>query len=212
MKDLKPNSRTESRASVDWGEVKRRIRDARAAFEEALTPSTEERRVILRARARELARETGEETVAGETVEVVEVLLAGERYAIESGYVREVYPLKEITKLPGTPHFVLGIMNVRGRVVAVNDLRSFFGLPETQATAEACKLVVLSDGAMELGVLAGDVVGVRTLELAEVQPPPALAGDSAQYLRGMTGDRIVLLDAERILNDQRMVVNEGAEE
>ncbi len=211
MKDLKPNSRTESGASVDWGEVRRRLRDARASLEEALRPSPEEKRKILRARARELAQEIGEASIAGETVEVVEVLLAGEKYAVESGYVREVYPLKEITKLPGTPPFVLGITNVRGRVVAVNDLRSFFGLPETR-TAEGGKLVILSDDAMELGVLADDVVGVRTLRLAELQAPLVSAGGGgADYFRGVTGDRLLVLDAEKILSDRRMVVREEAE-
>lgn len=208
MKDEKAHSQTEKSAPVDWDEVHRRLRHARAAVEEALTPSPEEKRSILKARARELAQETGEEGAAGESAEVVEILLAGERYAVESGYVREVYPLREITGLPGTPPFVLGVTNVRGRVVAVNDLRRFFGLPETRLT-ENGKLVILRHDRMELGVLADAVLGARPLPLAELQPPPA--GGGAEYLRGVTGDRTALLDAERILTDERIVIDEEVE-
>lgn len=207
MKDLKPNSRPQESAPVDWEEVKRRLRRARSAVDEALTPSPAERRRILKERARELAQEASEESDAGERAEVVELLIAGERYAVESGYVSEVYPLKEMTNLPGTPPFVLGITNVRGRVVAVNDLRRFFGLPEMPPT-ESSKLVILRHGEMEFGVLADAVLGVRSLPLAELQAP--LAGGGAKYLRGINADLMALLDAEKILTDERIVINEEA--
>ena len=80
---------------------------------------------ILKARARALARESGAGTVV-QTIEVIEFLLAYERYAMELDHVREVFPLKEITPLPGTPPFVLGIINVRGQIVSVVDLKKFF--------------------------------------------------------------------------------------
>lgn len=209
MKDLKPKSRRAGGAAVDWKEVKRRLLSASAAFDAALAPPPEERRKILRSRARELAQEAGEERAAGETVEVVELLLAGERYGIEASYVREVYPLKEVTKLPGTPPFVLGITNVRGRIVAVNDLRRFFGLPETPLAASS-KLVILHRGEMEFGALADDIAGVRSLPLAEVQPPMTTHAGGAAYLRGITVERMALLDAEKILTDKRIVIDEEA--
>lgn len=208
MKDSKPNSRPQESVSVDWEEVNRRLRRARSAVDEALNPSPEEGYRILKARARELAQEAGEESGAGKRAEVVELFIAGERYAVESGYVGEVYPLKEMTNLPGTPPFILGITNVRGRVVAVNDLRRFFGLPETPA-AESSKLVILRHSEIEVGVLADAVLGVRSLPLTELQAP--LAGGGAKYLRGITADRTALLDAEKILTDESIVVREEAE-
>ena len=211
MKDEKPLFQTADSLSVDWDEIKRRLRRARLAVEEALTPSPEEKRRILKERARELAQETSQERIEGERAEVVEILLAGERYAVESGYVGEVYPLKEVTKLPGTPPFVLGITNVRGRIVAVNDLRRFFGLPETRPTGDG-KLVIFRHDQMEFGVLADAVIGMRSIPIAELQPPlPALAGARAEYLRGITGDRMALLDAEKILTDERIVIHEEVE-
>ena len=92
-----------------------------------LPPAEQER--ILQERAKNLAREGPADQGARKQLDVVEFLLAYERYAIESHWVREVHPLKEITPLPGTPAFVLGIINVRGRIVSVVDLKAFFDLP-----------------------------------------------------------------------------------
>lgn len=211
MIDRKPNSQPERSASVDWNEVKRRLRQARASLAGALIPSPEEKRKILKERARELAQEKGEERAAGECAEIVELLLAGERYAVETAYVREVYPLKEITSLPGTPPFVLGITNARGRIVAVNDLRRFFGLPEARLLEDS-KLVILYHYGMEFGVLADKVAGVRSLPLAELQPPQGVLSDTrAEYLRGITGDRVALLDAEKLLTDKRIIIDDEVE-
>lgn len=208
MKDLKTDSRPRGGAPVDWDEIRRRLRRTGAAADEASAPSPAEKRKILKERARDLAQETVEDGGAGESAEVVELLVAGERYAVESGYVGEVYPLKEMTNLPGPPPFVLGIANVRGRVVAVNDLRRFFGLPETPVT-EGSKLVILRRGEREVGVLADAVLGVRSLPLSELQAP--LAGGGAQYLRGVTAELTALLDAETILTDERIIIEEEVE-
>ena len=91
---------------VDWGAIHRRIEAINAAIIRGFAPSPDERKRILRARAELLARQPGEEQV-GETLEVVEFMLADERYGIESNFVREVYPLKDYTPLPCTPRLSL---------------------------------------------------------------------------------------------------------
>src|SRR5262245_12872407 len=94
--------------STDWSIMYCRLKAARTTLEPVmLTPDA--KRTILRARAQALAREPEREETAGETLQVVEFTLAYETYAIELGYVREVYPLKELTPLPCTPAYVLGI-------------------------------------------------------------------------------------------------------
>ncbi len=180
------------------------------SIDDASDPSTEEKRKILKARAQELSRESEEGASEG-TVEVIELLLAQEKYGIESGFVREVYPLKEITKLPGTPPFILGITNVRGRIVAVNDLRRFFGLPEMERK-ENSKVVILCHEQMEFGVLVDEIIGMRSIPLVEIQSPLSGQGAiGAEHLRGVTTDRMVLLDAARILSDERLIVHEEIE-
>jgi purine-binding chemotaxis protein CheW len=184
---------------------------ARAALERGLTLTPEETKKILKARAKELAREPEmEETVQGH-LEVVEFLLAYETYGIESSSVREVYPLKEFTPLPGTPPFVLGIINVRGQILSVMDIKKFFDLPEKGLTDLNKVIIVRTDG-MELGILADVILGVRSIPLEEIQPSlPTLTGIRAEYLRGVTKERLVVLDVEKILSDKRIIVHEEIE-
>src|SRR5882757_6299566 len=89
---------------------------------------------ILRARARVLARPPERQAEAGAMLDLLEFRLAQECYAVENRYVQEVCPLKELTPLPCTPPFLLGIVNVRGRILPVLDLKKFFDLPEKGLT------------------------------------------------------------------------------
>ncbi len=174
------------------------------------TPSPEEQRLIFRERALALAREPEKEEAASERLEVVEFLLAYERYGIESSYIREVYPLKDLTPLPGTPSFVLGIMNVRGKILSVIDIRKFFDLPQKGLT-DLNKVIIMHDEAMEFGILADAILGVRLIPVRELQPSlPTLTEVRADYLKGVTEERLVVLDGGAILSDRRIVVHEEA--
>jgi purine-binding chemotaxis protein CheW len=174
-------------------------------------PAPEEKQKILKARAKELARDDRKEKTIGESVEVVEFLLAYETYGIESCYVREIYPLKELTPVPCTPPFVLGIINVRGQVVSVIDMKKFFDLPEKGLT-DLNKVIIVHDETMEFGILADSILGVRTVALDEIQPPLlTLTGIGAEYLRGMTKEPVVVLDMAKILSSSNLVVHEKLE-
>ncbi len=195
------------RTPVDWGKVRARIEKARYAIERGWTPGPEEEKNILRQRARVLAGEP-EETGAGEELEIVEFLLAGERYGIAASYVREVCALNDLTPVPCTPPFVLGIINVRGQVVSVIDLKKFFDLPE-KGLGDLNKVIILKADAMEFGILADVVHDVGRIALDELQPSlPTLTGIREEYLKGIARDRMVILDAQRLLADGKIVVNE----
>jgi purine-binding chemotaxis protein CheW len=191
----------------DWQEINRRIQAAGKAIERVGAPDPAMVRGILRERARELARET-EKAPAGESIEVVEFLLSYEKYGIEASYVRELAPLKELTPVPCTPAFVLGIGNVRGRIISVIDIKKFFDLPEKGLT-DLNKLIILRLGQMEFGVLADVISGVRTVYVDELQAaPPTFTGPRLEYLRGITKERVAILDAVRLLSDKQIIVHE----
>lgn len=168
-------------------------------------------RSILEARARALAVEE-EQAVAGrEFVDVIEFRLAAETYGIESAFVREVYPLDDFTPLPGAPSFVFGIVNVRGRILSIVDLKRFFNLPE-KGLGQLNKLVIVRNDRMEFGILVDAILGARSIPLDTVRPaPPTVTGIGAEYLRGVTADQSILLDAENILNDPKIIVHQEAE-
>lgn len=192
-------------AKVDWNELRRRVDAIGAALEAELSPA--ERTRVLRERARLLAAEPDLPEV-GETVEVVEFFLAHERYALESAWVREVAEIREFTPLPCTPSFVLGLVNVRGRILPVMDIKKFFGLPDKGLT-DLNKILVLHGEGIEFGVLADTIIGVRTLALAELQAPPAgFSGIHEAYLKGIGRAGEIVLDGNRLLSDEKLLIRQ----
>lgn len=162
---------------------------------------------ILRARARALAAEPPADT--GErTFEIIEFGLGDERYAIEMSVAAEIYPLEQLTPVPCTPAFVAGIVNVRGRMVAVIDIKKFFELPEKGIT-DLHRVIIVRRKDIELGLLADFVVGVRTIVPSALQPALVThTGIRRDFLKGITADRLVVLDIERLLDDPQLVVND----
>src|SRR3989304_3203847 len=211
MKNTKAILQGHMAPDIDWEELRRRLEIGRAALETGLATGVEDKRKILRERAQALARPAAKEISAQEQIEVVEFLLAHERYAIESDYVREVYPLKELTPLPCTPPFVLGVINVRGQILSVIDIKKFSDLPEKGLT-NLNKAIILHNDNMELGILADIILGVRSIPLEEIQPSlPTLTGIREEYLKGVARGRLVVLEAEKLLSDKKIVVHEEVE-
>lgn len=192
-----------------WAEVHRWIDSGREVVERAFKPTPEEKNRILKERAKRLALEPEGEKAA-EVIEIVEFMLAHERYGIEASYVREVYPIKDITPLPGVPPFVLGLINIRGHILSVLDLKKFFALPEKGIT-DLNKAIILHTKDMEFGILADSILSIRSVSAGDLQPSlPTLTGLRENYLKGITADRVVVLDAFKILSDKSIIVHEEA--
>lgn len=125
--------------------------------------------------------------------------LAFERYAFQAAYVREVLSLTLLTFLPGIPPFIAGITHVRGRIISVIDLKRLFHLPERGIT-EFNKIIILSNGGMELGILADEIEGIISIRDANVHPvPPTMKEKKAEFISGITEEKIIILDTETIL-------------
>lgn len=166
---------------------------------------------ILRARAQALAQTPPAAPNSGTMIEILEFRLAQERYALETRQVQEVLPFKDLTPVPCTPPFVLGVVNVRGRILPVFDLKKFFDLPEQGITDLHCIIMVRGHD-LELGLLADLITGVRSIPIADLQPSlPTLTGIRADYLKGVTAERLVVLDLARILGDPKIIVHEEVE-
>jgi len=168
----------------------------------------EEKHAILKARARILAREPGNETPAGESIEIIQFRMASETYGVESAFVREVYPLRDFTALPGVPPFVLGIVNIRGQILSVVDLKKFFNLPDS-GLGDLNNVIILRDDRIEFGILADAILGFGRIYIDALQDLPLTVSDiGAEYLKGVTSDRVIILDAEKILGDERIIVQD----
>ena len=207
-KDKKTASPQTQETTVDWDEVHRRLEAAQSTLERGLTQSAEEKKKILRERALTTAHVREEEAAAGESIDIVEFALSHERYGVESSYVREVYPLRELTPIPCTPPFLIGVVNVHGQIISIIDLRKFFDLPE-EALSEVNNIIIVAKDKAELGILTDAITGMRSFPLQDIQPSlPTLTGVRAEYLKGVTNERLVILDVLKILSDKTITVHE----
>jgi purine-binding chemotaxis protein CheW len=199
----------ERQSDLDWANLHRRLDVSQAALKRKLTPGLEENRKILRDRARLLAAGSKADATAPRSLlEIVEFVLGPERYGIESSRIREIHPLNEYTPLPCTPAFVLGLVNVRGQILSIIDIKKLFDLPENGLT-DLNKIIIVHAHSMELGILADAILGTRSIAPEELHPAlPTLTGIRADYLQGITKDSLVVLDVGKILADERILVDE----
>jgi purine-binding chemotaxis protein CheW len=197
-----------TRPGIDWQEVHARVERTRQALDAAEASSPEEIRRILSERARALARPLGAPATTGERLELLVVVLAKERYGIEIAHVEDVLPLRELTPVPCTPPLVLGVINHRGRVLPVLDLRRLFDLTG-EGIAEGSRVVAVEIGGMSAGLYGDGLEGIVELGLDEVSPASTtLGGERQAFLRGVTPDMLAVLDLEALIRDPRMAVND----
>jgi purine-binding chemotaxis protein CheW len=143
--------------------------------------------------------------------------LAEEIFAFDISKVREVLDFTTITKVPKMPDFVSGVINLRGSVVPVVDLRLKFGMPKTDKTVDTCVIIteVNVDGEPTiLGALADSVQEVMDLEADNIEPAPKIGtGLNTAFIRGMGihGDRfIIILDIDKIFSAEELAAVRGA--
>jgi purine-binding chemotaxis protein CheW len=207
---MKTRRRT-SDDGIDWQQVRERLARARAATEESVRLSPERARQVMEARARDLARVPPRAPAAAEVLEVVTFALANERYAVETRHTREVIRFTDFTPVPGAPDFLVGLVNLRGEVLAVFDLRKFFGVAE-QGVTDLSRVIVLGGERAEFGVLADAVHEVTALRIDEVaEPPGSVAGVAREYLRGVTREALLVLDGAVLLRDGRLFIDQAEE-
>jgi purine-binding chemotaxis protein CheW len=135
---------------LDWEEARERLAQARLALDEHHSP--EQERALLEQRARVLAQPPAED-FADSGRDVVRFTLCGERFAVAAEHVLEALPIGTPTPVPGTPPFLLGVINHRGRVLPVMDLRRQL-VPGGNASAELTETVAVSVEGMTFGIAA----------------------------------------------------------
>ena len=154
--------------------------------------------------------------VAAETEErqLVVFQLGAELYGVDIARVHEIIRLQTVTRVPRSPAFVEGVINLRGKIIPVVDLRRRFGLADVENTA-AGRIVVVQIGDQVVGIIVDSVSEVLRVNTATIEPPsPVVAGVDAEYLQGIAKlpDRLViLLDLDRVLvRDERRALELSA--
>ncbi len=197
-------------ATTDWDDFRQRAAAAQLRWERAFAPTASETNRILARRAGELAASLGD-GAASEPIEVVAFKLGQQSCAIEISFVREVRSLHGLTAIPCTPRFVLGVISLRGELCPVVDARTLFGMPASGLT-NVTRAVVLRDMRLEFAIAVDTVFGVQTIELAGVAPVPVARRDvQSRFLRGITADGRLLIDAAAVLADPAIIIDEQVE-
>jgi purine-binding chemotaxis protein CheW len=139
-----------------------------------------------------------------EELQFVVFKLADEEFAVEVAQVQEIIQMLDITRLPRAPHFIKGIINLRGKILPVLDLRERLSLPP--ASPETQCIVITNLEQQAVGMIVDAVTDVLRLPTSTIeQPPPMIAEVSGAYLRGIgrLGDRLlILIDLARVLSTE----------
>ena len=167
--------------------------------EDRLAQATVER---LKQRAKQYAQAHRRERAPQENAyQVLAFTLGMERYAVDVQAVRGVRALGNLTRVPGVPDFYRGVINVRGQILTVLDLRAFFNTALLDHIPR--ELVLVSGAGLDLALLADHVEEILII------PPEAIEPVEMAYTRGVTMGRLVVLDIEKLLTDDRLIVGGG---
>ena len=130
--------------------------------------------------------------------------LAGEEYGLEILKVQEIIGMMDITPVPRTPEHIRGVINLRGKVIPIVDLRLKFGMPGTERTAETC-IIVVEANAVQTGIVVDQVSEVLDIEGPEIEDTPVFGADvQTDFILGIgkSGSRVkLLLDIDRVLTE-----------
>jgi purine-binding chemotaxis protein CheW len=146
-----------------------------------------------------------------DTAQYLSFELADEVFALDISKVREVLDFTKVTKVPQTPDFLLGVINLRGGVVPLVDMRLKLGMEPTQQTINTCIIIVeatFNDEAVVIGALADSVREVFDMEAEDIEPAPAIGTHlNTEFLKGMgkrNGEFILLLDIDRVFSSDEL--------
>lgn len=155
-----------------------------------------------------------EESVAVSAIRAGKFLsfyLGKEEFAIQVSSVREIIGLQDITPVPQTPSYIRGVLNLRGRVIPIIDLRKKCGLPEIEYGAQACIIVVRVEtktAGIPMGVVVDGVSEVVNIQAADVENMPDFGSEPHAYLIGVAklkGKVKILLDINQLLSTSEIL-------
>jgi len=143
--------------------------------------------------------------LSSETVQVVSFHLGTEEYGVDISQVQEIIRMVEITHVPRAPHFMEGVINLRGQLIPIIDLRTRFSMQRAEHT-KSTRIVVTEIGSKRVGIVVDSVSEVINIPLESVEPAPdMIAGVGTEYIQGVgkVGERlIILLDLTMVISGE----------
>lgn len=148
-----------------------------------------------------------DEAISKEKSKYLTFKLADEEYGVEILKVREINGVMDITAVPQMPPYMKGVINLRGKVIPVTDLRLKFGLNEIEHTEQTCIIVV--NVGREAGIIVDTVCEVLDIGGTDIEPPPSMGGSvDTSFILGMgkVGEAVkILLDIDKVLTSDELI-------
>lgn len=139
-------------------------------------------------------------------IQLVSFMLSDEEYGVEVLKVREIIRMPTITKMPNTPHYVEGVINLRGKVIPIISMRKRFGLMETENSVHTRIMVIDVEGGLT-GLVVDGVSEVIRIRSSEIQPPPSMVlsgGINQEFITGVFNHAerlLIIMDVDKMFSD-----------
>jgi purine-binding chemotaxis protein CheW len=154
------------------------------------------------------------EQLSGDRIQVVSFHLGSEEYGVDISQVQEIIRMVEITHVPRAPRFMEGVINLRGQLIPIIDLRTRFHMPRIEQT-KSTRIVVTEIAGKKVGIIVDSVSEVINIPLEQVEDAPdMIAGVGTEYIQGVgkVGDRlIILLDLTMVITGEEKAELAGVE-
>jgi purine-binding chemotaxis protein CheW len=139
-------------------------------------------------------------------IQLVSFMLSDEEYGVEVLKVREIIRMPSITKMPNTPHYVEGVINLRGKVIPIISLRKRFGMMETESSIHT-RIMVMDVAGGLTGLIVDGVSEVIRVRSSEIQPPPAMmlsGGVNQEFITGVINHAerlLIIMDVDKMFSE-----------
>ncbi len=199
-----------AQSRIDWDQIYARLDTIERVLEATTQMNSEREAEILAERALLLARESKAalDLSFADRLLVIAFQVGDQRFAVEVKDIQEIVTLSQIVRVPCVPDFIAGITNVRGNIVTLVDLRRLFG-DASESIVDLKRAILIAHGDSRLGLLSEEILGTLQLDREGLQKAH-LGRDSERFVRGLTDDLISLLDAQAIITDPRVNINDEA--
>lgn len=144
-------------------------------------------------------------------MEVIEFNVDNEKYAFDIKYINEVFKPKKVTPLPCTPSFIIGIINFRGKILSVIDIRNFIGFThDIKGFNEVRQVIIVKVNEFEVGILVDNVLGYYSISVEEIQKNVlTLTEDRKEFIVGIARNSTMIIDIKNVMLSEKIIVNDS---
>ncbi len=131
--------------------------------------------------------------------------LIKEEYAIDYNLITEVFSLRDITPIPGTPPYIMGVVSRKGRIICIVNLKILFGIKQTNLT-EMNKVISIRNGDNEFGIVADSIDGITEIDLSLLSEPPGNIENKEKFLQGVMPNGLIVINGINLITNKKLCI------